>query len=161
MKRIFWVDLLSLVSQVKDFHQHHIWCFPLPSIREKISLNAARTHHLQWSAVMSSHAAFIASNRHIWFCGLWSYTLHLYSQKMVVIVLWAICIYSICSQTWLVKWLNGWFKLYCNYRSFANLVDITMSMSDIYGIHMRVLGVERLQIFLSRLLCDESQVKVD
>ncbi len=29
----------------------------------------------------------------------------LHSQKMVVIVLWAIYILYICSQTWLVKWL--------------------------------------------------------
>ncbi len=40
-------------------------------------------HPLQWSAVMSSHAAFMAFNRDIWSCGLWiwSYTFHLHSQK--------------------------------------------------------------------------------
>ncbi len=32
---------VALVGQAKDFHQHHIWCFPLPCTGEKISLNAA------------------------------------------------------------------------------------------------------------------------
>ncbi len=32
---------VTLVSQAKDFRQHHMWCFPLPCTREKISLNAA------------------------------------------------------------------------------------------------------------------------
>ncbi len=32
---------VALVGQAKDFHQHHIWYFPLPCTGEKISLNAA------------------------------------------------------------------------------------------------------------------------
>ncbi len=39
------------------------------------------THPLQWSVVMSSHAAFMASNWDIWSCGLWSYTFHLHAGK--------------------------------------------------------------------------------
>ncbi len=50
---------------------------------------------LQWSAAMSSHAAFMTSSRDIWSCGLWSYTFHLHAEKMVVIVLWAIHIYML------------------------------------------------------------------
>ncbi len=67
---------VPLVGQAKDFHQHHIWCFPL-----LLDLLECRTHPLQWSAVMSSHAAFMASNRDIWSCGLWSYTFHLHAEK--------------------------------------------------------------------------------
>ncbi len=38
------------------------------------------THPLRWSVVMSSHAAFMASNWDIWSCGLWSYTFHLHAS---------------------------------------------------------------------------------
>ncbi len=31
---------VALVGQAKDFHEHHIWCFPLPCTGDKISLNA-------------------------------------------------------------------------------------------------------------------------
>ncbi len=62
---------VALVGQAKDFHQHHILCFPLPCTEEK-NLLEHLTHPLQWSAVMSSHAAFMASNRDIWSCALWS-----------------------------------------------------------------------------------------
>ncbi len=46
------------------------------------NLLECRTHLLQWS-VMSSHAAFMASNRDIWSCALWSYT---YINKKVFLV---------------------------------------------------------------------------
>ncbi len=81
-----------------------------------------RTHLLLGSDVMSSHAAFRASNRDIWSCALCSYTFHLHAEKtllldlgmermvevlhsqlMVVIVLWAIYIYAPKPD-----WLNGW-----------------------------------------------------
>ncbi len=39
-KNILDGNPVALVGQVKDFHQHHIWCFPLPCTGEKISLNA-------------------------------------------------------------------------------------------------------------------------
>ncbi len=32
---------VALVGQAKDFHQHHIWRFPLPCTGDKIYLNAA------------------------------------------------------------------------------------------------------------------------
>ncbi len=74
-----WKKSLVLVSQAKDFHQHHIWCFPLPCTGKE---SPWMPHHpLHWSAVMSLHAAFMASNRDIWSCALWSYTFHLHSQK--------------------------------------------------------------------------------
>ncbi len=44
-----------------------------------------RTNPLQWSAVMSSHAAFMASNRDIWSCGLWPYTFHIYAKKTLLL----------------------------------------------------------------------------
>ncbi len=66
---------VALVVQAKDFHQHHIWCFPLPCTGEEISLNA--THPLHWSAVMSSHTAVMTSNRDIWSCD----TFHLILKK--------------------------------------------------------------------------------
>ncbi len=84
IKKIFLVDILSLLL-----------------VRPKIFINIIsdvfRCHapgkkspwmpHTTKSAVMSSHAAFMASNRDIWSCGLWST--------------------YICSQTWLVT-VNGW-----------------------------------------------------
>ncbi len=92
----------SLVGQAKDFYQHHIWCFHCHAPGE--NLLECRTHLLQWS-VMSSHAAFMASNRDIWSCALWSYTFHLHSQIMAVIVLWAIYIYMLPN---LIDTVNGW-----------------------------------------------------
>ncbi len=36
MKKIFLVEHpVALFGQGKDFHQHHIWCFPLPCTGEK------------------------------------------------------------------------------------------------------------------------------
>ncbi len=75
---------VALVGQAKDFHQHHIWCFPLPCTGEKHIIEC-RTHPLQRSAVMSPHAAFMASNRDIWSCALWSYTFHLHAEKTLVL----------------------------------------------------------------------------
>ncbi len=115
-----------LVGQAKDFHQHHIWCFPLPCTGKT---SPWMLHHpLQWSAVMSSHAAFMASNRDIWSCALWSYTFQLHSQK----IQWLCCGQStyICSQTWLVRWL---IQIVLQLEVICN---VTMSMSDFYGIYM-------------------------
>ncbi len=90
---------VALVGQVKDFHQHHIWCFPLPCTGK--NLLECRTHPLQWSAVMSSHAASMASHRDIWSCD----TLHLHYQIFLVIVLWAIYIYMLPNLIGYSKWL--------------------------------------------------------
>ncbi len=67
-----------------------------------------RTHPLQWSAVMSSHTAFMASTETSDLV-LYIYDLHINAPKL--------------------DWLNGWFKLYCNYRSFANLADIANNVN--------------------------------
>ncbi len=40
-KNILGGHPVALVGEAKDFHQHHIWCFPWPCSGEKISLNAA------------------------------------------------------------------------------------------------------------------------
>ncbi len=95
---------INITSDV--FHCH------APGVRGG-DLFECRTHPLQWSAVMSSHAAFMHQTET---SDLVVYD-HILStsilKTMVVIVLWAIYIYCICSQTWLVT-VNGWFKLYRN-----------------------------------------------
>ncbi len=90
-KNIIGGHPVALVGQ--DFHQHHIWCFPLPCTGE--NLLEHRTHPLQWSAVMSSHAAFMHPTQT---SDLVLYDLHIY-------------IYIYAPK---LDWLNGWIKLYCN-----------------------------------------------
>ncbi len=70
--------------------------FSIAMHRENISLNSAPSPAIM--TVMSSHAAFMASNRDIWSCALWSYTFQLHSQK----IQWLCCGQStyICSQTY-------------------------------------------------------------
>ncbi len=123
---------VALVGQVKDIHQHHIWCFPLPCTGETISLNAAHIPcNDQWCPHMqhSWHPTDIGS------CGLWSYTFHLHSQKMVVIVLWAIYMYMLPN---LVVTVNGWI-VDSNWIAiaFANLTDITnnVNIRYLWNIH--------------------------
>ncbi len=79
---------VALVGQAKDFHPNLIWCFPWPCTGQNL-LEHPPTHPLQWSAVMSSHEAFMHPTQT---SDLVLYDLHIY-------------IY-ICSQTWLAKWLN-------------------------------------------------------
>ncbi len=62
-------------------------------VRPKMSINitsdvfhchapeGGNLHPLRWSAVMPSHAAFMASNRDIWSCGLLSHTFHLHTEE--------------------------------------------------------------------------------
>ncbi len=88
-------------------------------IRPKISINiTSDVYHCHapgnkspWMphpspAMMSSHAAFMASNRDIWSCSLWSYAFHLHTQTTVVIVLWAIYIYMLPNLIGYSKWLT-------------------------------------------------------
>ncbi len=71
MKKIFSVDILSLLLvRPKIFINITFDVFHCHAPEEK---SPWMPHHpLQWSAVMSSHAAFMASNRDIWSCALWS-----------------------------------------------------------------------------------------
>ncbi len=61
------------------------------------NLLECRIHPLQCSAVMSSHAAFMASNRDIWSCGLWS-TYHKISiyfvWQNILIEIWLLVFYD-------------------------------------------------------------------
>ncbi len=61
-------------------------------------------HSLPWSAVMSSHAVFMLSNRDIWSCALWSYTSTSILKKMVVIVL-RYLLYMLPNLIGYSKWL--------------------------------------------------------
>ncbi len=68
-------------------------------------------------------------------CALWSYTFHLHSQKMVVIVLWAIYMYMLPN---LVVTVNGWIvDSNCIAIAFANLTDITnnVNIRYLWNIH--------------------------
>ncbi len=75
--------------------QHHIWCFPLPCTGEKISLNAAH--------IPCNDQLWCPHMQHSWHptetsdLVIYDHTFHLHSQKMVVIVLWAIYIYMLPS----------------------------------------------------------------
>ncbi len=91
-KNIIGGHPVALVGQAKDFHQHHIWCFPLPCTGGKSPWNTALSPAMISCDVLT--CSIHASNTDIWSCALWSTYIYIY-----------IYIY-ICSQTWLVKWLN-------------------------------------------------------
>ncbi len=113
-EKLFLVDILSLwLVMANDFHQHHIWCFPLPCTGGKIFLNAAPIPcndqlgcpHMQHSWHPTEISDLVVYD-------------HIFStsilKEMVVIVLWAIYIYMLHNLIGYSKLLNGWFKLYCN-----------------------------------------------
>ncbi len=111
---------------------------------------------LPWISLTAAHipcndpmwCPHIAFNRDIWSCALWSYTFHLHSQKM----LW-LCggqsTYTVYAPK--LDWLNGWFKLYFNLRSFANLADITNNVNVRYLRNIHVC----IQIFDNWMDCFE------
>ncbi len=93
LKRLFLVDILSLLLvKTKDFNRHLIWCFPLPCTGEKSPWMPHTSPAMISCDVLTCSIHGI--NRDIWPCALWST--------------------CISSQTWLVQWFNGWFKLSCN-----------------------------------------------
>ncbi len=95
---------VALVGQAKDFHQHHIWCFPLPCTGENISLND--THipcidqpwcphiHQSWHPTETSDLVILTPpfSKNGSDCAVGN--LHIYAPEL--------------------DWLNSWFKLYCN-----------------------------------------------
>ncbi len=78
-KYSWWTSCCSCRSGQRFSSTSHL-IFSIAMHRGKNILEC-RTHPMQWSAVMPSHVAFVASNRDIWYCGLWSYTFHLHAQK--------------------------------------------------------------------------------
>ncbi len=96
---------VALVGQAKDFHQHHIWCFPWPCTGAKSPWTPPHTSPAMISCDVLT-CSIHASNRDIWSCALWSYTFHLHFQNMVVSVLWAIYIYMLLNFIGYSEWLN-------------------------------------------------------
>ncbi len=95
---------VALVGQAKDFHQHHIWCFPLPCTGEEISLNDTPSPALISRDILT-YSSHDIQQRHLilWYfpppfskngsdCAVGN--LHIYAPEL--------------------DWLNSWFKLYCN-----------------------------------------------
>ncbi len=110
---------VALVGQAKDFHQHHIWCILLPCTREKISLNAAP----------------IPCNDQLW-CPHMQHSWHP-TETSDLVVYDLHTVYMLPHLIGYSNWLNGWFKLYCNQSSFANLADITnnVNVRYLWNIH--------------------------
>ncbi len=80
----WWTSCRSCWSGQRFSSTSHLM-FSIAMHRGKKNLLECRTHPLHWSAVMSSHAAFMASNKDIWSCGLWYiyiYTHSLYTPKL-------------------------------------------------------------------------------
>ncbi len=103
---------VALVGQAKDFHQRHIWCFPLPCTGEKspwkphaspariscdvltCSIHGIQQRHLiLWSMIISFPPPF---SNNCSDCAVGN--LHI--------------MYMLPNLIGYSKWLNGWFKLY-------------------------------------------------
>ncbi len=108
-------QLHKITKKITSMKKNNSWWTSCRSCwsGQRFSSTSHLMFSLPWISLTAAHVPcndpmwcpHIAFNRDIWSCALWSYTFHLHSQKMLVIVLWAIYIYCICSQTWLVKWL--------------------------------------------------------
>ncbi len=123
---------VALVGQAKHFHQHHIWCFPLPCTGGKISLNAM--------SIPCNDQLWCPHMQHSWHLILWSMIIYFpppFSKNGSDCAVGNLHIYAPK-----LDWLNGW-------MADSNCIAIkgnltikqtlqTMSMSDIYGIYMRV-----------------------
>ncbi len=82
-----------VLVQAKDFHQHHIWCFPLPCTGK---------HLLE----CHTSSAMIS-------CDVLTCNIHAIQQRHLILCS-MIYMYMLQNLIGYSKCLNGWFKLYCN-----------------------------------------------